>query len=106
MGRKKPVAEESEEQPEGSPVAGACVLVVLGGAVLAVVYAVSPDAGIGAVWVVGIVAMWRVAKSVRGAANPAPPGSPAPLPDTKPQFTIVEDREGHCTVTWSTSTGD
>jgi hypothetical protein len=104
MSRKHDADEEVEAEPEGSPVAGACVLIALGGAALAVIYAVSPDAGIFAIWATGMFAMWRVARSVRRAPNPAPPPSSDPLPDTNPQFTIVEDREGHCTVTWSTDT--
>jgi len=61
-------AKESSEEPGRT--AGACVLVVLAGVVTAVVFAVSPTAGVLAVWVVGTVLLWR---SVRRTANPAPP---------------------------------
>ncbi|MFJ3590126.1 hypothetical protein ACIQUY_31900 [Streptomyces sp. NPDC090231] len=101
MSRKKPDTEEPEETPEGSPAAGACVLVVLGGGALAVIYAVSPDAAIFTIWAAGMVAMWRVARSVRRAPSPAPPPVTEGAADEKPQFTIVEDREGHCTVQWT-----
>ncbi len=101
MSRKKRPAPEPEETeddaPEGSPVAGACVLIVLAVGALAVVYAVLPDAAIAAVWVVGAGTVWRL---VRRTANPAPPPPPEGATDAKPQFTIVDDREGHCTVKW------
>ncbi|WP_406735365.1 hypothetical protein OG508_28130 [Streptomyces sp. NBC_01108] len=80
-----------------SPAAGACVLVVLGFGALAVVYAVSPTAGVLTVWTVGGAALW---KSVRRAANPAPPPPPERGCETKPQFTVTEDRPGHCTILW------
>lgn len=104
MSRKKRPAPEPEETeddtPEGSPVAGACVLIVLAVGALAIVYAVSPDAAIFTIWAAGMFAMWRVARSVRRAPNPAPPPPSEGAADTKPQFTIVDDREGHCTVKW------
>ncbi|MFJ4918128.1 hypothetical protein [Streptomyces sp. NPDC088726] len=99
---RKTVAEEHPEEPvETSSAAGACVLVVLGGGALAVVYAVSPDAAVFTIWAAGMFAMWRVARSVRRTANPAPPPVTEGAADEKPQFTIVEDREGHCTVQWT-----
>ncbi len=70
-----------EEPEEPSRAAGGCVLVVLGGGAAAVVFAVSPEAGVLAVWVVGAVAVWRAARrrmSVQGAANPAPPPEEEP----------------------------
>jgi hypothetical protein len=69
-----------EEPEEPSRAAGACVLVVLGGGAAAVVFAVSPEAGVLAVWVVGAVALWRAArrKSVQHAANPSPPPEEEP----------------------------
>jgi membrane protein implicated in regulation of membrane protease activity len=93
MGSKKKVAE----QPEPSRAAGACVLLVLGGGALAVVFALSPVAGVLTFWAVACLALWR---RVRRTANPAPPPSPERGTDTKPQFTVVEDRPGHCTIQW------
>lgn len=101
MSRKKKAEEQpepAEDLPESSPAAGACVLVVLGGAVLAGVWAASPSAAVLTVWVVGAGAVWWC---VRHTANPAPPPPPERGPDTNPQFTIVEDREGHCVVQWT-----
>lgn len=97
MGRKKAAEEQPEEAPESSPAAGACVLVVLGGAGLAGVWAVSPAAAVLTVWAVGSGAVWRL---VRRTANPAPPPAPERGDGASPQFSIVEDREGHCVVQW------
>lgn len=86
-----------EEPAEGSPAAGACVLVVVGGVALAVVFAASRTAGILTLLGVAVLALWW---SVRRTANPAPPPPPERGCEKKPQFTIVEDRPGHCTVQW------
>lgn len=101
---EEPAEDEQEEPAEGGGVAGALVLTVLAGTGLGAVYAASPAAAVGTVWVLGAGALWKAARSVPRAANPAPPPVPEGADDTKPQFTIVEDREGHCTVTWSTRT--
>ena len=72
--------DSAEEEREPSRAAGACVLVVLGGAVLATVFAVSPDAGVLTVWVVGGVAVWRCARrrvSVSSAPPPPEEGRPS-----------------------------
>ncbi|WP_328902306.1 hypothetical protein OHR86_22460 [Streptomyces sp. NBC_00441] len=92
---------EPEEPAEASSMAGGCVLTALAGAGLGGAYAASPALAVGAVWVAGMTAMWRVARSVPHAANPAPPPVSEGADDTKPQFTIVEDREGHCVVQWA-----
>lgn len=97
MGRKKQAEEQPEESAGASPAAGACVLVVVGGASLAGVWAVSPTAAVLTVWAVGAGTVWRL---VRRTANPAPPPGPERGSGANPQFTIVEDREGHCTVKW------
>jgi hypothetical protein len=59
-----------------SPAAGACVLVVLGAGVLAVVFAVSPTAGVLTTWAVGAAALARAARESgseprRGYVHPA-----------------------------------
>lgn len=68
-------AKRSDVEPEEpSRAAGACVLVVLGGVVAAVVFAVSPTAGVLAVWVVGAALLWRSARRpVRHVSAPTPP---------------------------------
>jgi hypothetical protein len=68
MGRKKQVPAEQPE--ESSRAAGACVLVVLGGVVVAIAFAIDEAVGVLFVVVAGTVALWR---SVRRTANPAPP---------------------------------
>ncbi|MFD3310080.1 hypothetical protein [Streptomyces sp. NPDC058694] len=93
MSAKKPAVEPEES----SRAAGACVLVVLAGVVTAVVFVISATAGVLAVWAVGAVTLWRY---VRRTANPAPPPPPESGSDAKPQFTVTEDRPGHCTVHW------
>lgn len=93
MSRKK----QPEEPTEGSPVAGGCVLLVLAAGLVAVVFAVSPTAGVLTVWGVGAAALWRC---VHRAANPAPPPSSEGAANTNPQFTVTEDQPGHCTIHW------
>lgn len=66
-----------EEEP--SRAAGGCVLVVLGGGAFAVAFAVSPEAGVLTVWVVGTVAVWRAARRRIGTdlALPSPTAAPS-----------------------------
>jgi hypothetical protein len=97
MSRKKKAEAEPEEPTEGSPAAGGCVLVVVTGTALAGTWAASPTAAVLTVWGLGVGAVWW---SVRRTANPAPPPPSEGAENTKPQFTIVDDREGHCTVQW------
>ena len=61
-------AEQPEEEP--SRAAGACVLVVLAGVLVAIAFAIDEAVGVLFVVTAGVVALWR---SVRRTANPAPP---------------------------------
>ncbi|MFI1726893.1 hypothetical protein [Streptomyces sp. NPDC020489] len=71
MGRKPTPVEEPEEP---SRVAGACVLVVLGGVLVAVAFAVDEAVGVLLVVVVGVVALWRSARRMSdSSATPPPP---------------------------------
>ncbi|MFJ2259941.1 hypothetical protein ACIOKD_16635 [Streptomyces sp. NPDC087844] len=70
MGGKKKPAIEPEEP---SRAAGACVLVVLAGVVTAVVFAVSTDAGVIALWAVGLFALWRAARRMSDSSATPPP---------------------------------
>ena len=70
MARRKPDAEEPEQR---STLAGGCVLLVLGGVPLAVCWAVSDVAGVLAVWVVGVVALWRSARRRMSDSSAPPP---------------------------------
>jgi len=87
----------AEEPEERSRAAGGCVLVVFAGAGFAGVWAASSTAGVLTVWLAGIGLVWW---SVRRTANPAPPPPPERGSDANPQFTVIEDRPGHCTITW------
>lgn len=63
----------SRDEPQApSPLAGGCVLLVLGGAGLAVVFALSTEAGILTVWLVGVAAVWRSARRREGPYQPLP----------------------------------
>lgn len=71
MGAKKRAVEEPEEP---SRTAGACVLLVLAAVVTAVVFAISPTAGVLAVWFLGAVLLWRSAGRLSdSSATPPPP---------------------------------
>lgn len=75
MGAKKRPAVEPEEP---SRAAGACVLIVLAGVATAVVFAISPTAGVLAVWVVGTFALWRAAGRMSDSRATPPPRGVAP----------------------------
>ncbi|MFF2226270.1 hypothetical protein ACFVV7_23480 [Streptomyces globisporus] len=98
--RKKATAQPEETAPGPSRAAGGCVLAVLVLALGAVLFAILGTLAVLVVWAAGGVALWRGARSVPSAANPAPPPASEGAENTKPQFTIVEDRKGHCTVQW------
>ncbi|QQM42810.1 hypothetical protein [Streptomyces liliifuscus] len=78
MGAKKRPAVEPEEP---SRAAGACVLVVLGAVAAAAVFAVSPTAGVLAVWMVGAFALWRAARRMSDSRATPPPRGVAPDSD-------------------------
>ncbi|RMB81293.1 hypothetical protein [Streptomyces shenzhenensis] len=62
------------EEPEArSGAAGACVLVVLGGAVVGVAFAVDEAAGVLLVVVAGGVALWRSARRRMSDSSATPP---------------------------------
>ncbi|MFJ6566442.1 hypothetical protein ACIQNU_03420 [Streptomyces sp. NPDC091292] len=90
-------------EKEPSRAAGACVLAILAGVAVTAMFAASPAAGVLTLWTVGTITLWR---SVRRTANPAPPPPPERGCDTKPQFTVVEDRPGHCTIHWQKEAND
>ena len=79
MARRQDQDAPAEEPVQRSPLAGGCVLVVLAGVVLAAVWAVSPEAGVLAVWVAGAVAVWWSARRrVSVSSAPPPPRSGRP----------------------------
>lgn len=81
----KKQSEEPSEEP--SRTAGACVLVVLAGVLVAVVFAVSPTAGVLALWAVGGVLLWRSARRMSdSSATPPPP----PVPPSGDVFAVGE----------------
>ena len=68
----------AKEKPEASPeepsrTAGACVLVVLVGAVTALVFVVSATAGVLALWAVGAGLLWRSARRRMSDSSATPP---------------------------------
>lgn len=90
MAKRKPPAEEPEEKPvpeesaprESSPAAGACVLVLLAGFALAVVFAVSVEGGVLAVWATGVGCVWWSARRrTPGLSAPPPPRGVPPSGD-------------------------
>lgn len=86
-------------EAEPSRAAGACVLVVLGGVVVAVVFAVSDTAGVLTVWVVGAVALYRSARRMSDSRATPPPRGVAPSGDVSARETgeiarVVHSPEG------------
>ncbi|WP_330349259.1 hypothetical protein [Streptomyces sp. NBC_00582] len=63
----------AEEEP--SRAAGACVLVVLGGVLVAVLFAVDEAVGVLGVVLAGTVALYRSARRVSDSSTPPPPPS-------------------------------
>ncbi|MFF6925828.1 hypothetical protein [Streptomyces californicus] len=101
MSRRKKATEEPEETAPGpSRAAGGCVLAALVLGLGATLFAFLGTAAVLVVWAAGGTALWRAARSMPHAANPAPPPPPEGAGPAKPQFTIVEDRKGHCSVQW------
>jgi hypothetical protein len=73
MGARKQRRAPVEEPEQRSAAAGGCVLLVLGGVPLAVVWAVSAEAGVLAVWVVGVAAVWWSARRRVSDSSATPP---------------------------------
>jgi len=74
MAHEKRDGNPAEEPPkERSALAGALVLAVVAGAVLAGVWAASAEAGILAVWVVGVAAVWWSARRRVSVSSVTPP---------------------------------
>jgi len=68
------MAAVEEPDEERSPLAGACVLVVLGGGVVAVAFAIDEALGVLLVVLAGAVALWRSARRMSdSSATPPPP---------------------------------
>ncbi len=61
-----------DEPVEGSPAAGACVLIALGAGATGAAFALSPTVGILSLWTVGTAALWRAARR-RMSDMPATP---------------------------------
>lgn len=73
----------TEEQPQRSHAAGACVLLILGGGALAAVIVAAPAAGVLLVWCLGMGALWRAVRRgpVSDSSATPPPVVAAPLGD-------------------------
>lgn len=101
MTRRKGTPEEPDETaPEPSRAAGGCVLAGLVIASVAALYAVSVTAVVLLAWAAGALALWRTVRRPTKIENHSPPPPRDPSRNTSPQFTVVEDRPGHCTVVW------
>ncbi|MFI8104719.1 hypothetical protein [Streptomyces sp. NPDC086023] len=95
--------ETEEERP--SPVAGGCMLVGLACVILAAVFAVSPEAGVLAVWAVGAGAVvWAVRRRVSDSSATPPPEGVAPSGDVfageTGEVDRVEKRVGGVTIVY------
>ncbi|MEU5769813.1 hypothetical protein ABZ782_28250 [Streptomyces asoensis] len=75
MAVKKKTAEPEEEP---SRAAGACVLVVLAGAVVGALFAVDEAAGVLGVMASAVLALWRSARRVSVSSATPPPGEGHP----------------------------
>ena len=76
MAKEKAQQEEPEER---SRAAGACLLFVLAGAAVAVVFAISTAAGVLSLWAVGVLLLWRAAnRRVSDSSATPPPRSGRP----------------------------
>lgn len=88
---RRPRPDTPAEEPEGrSPLAGGCVLVVLGGAAGAGLWAASPEAAVLVVWVVGTVAVWWSARRRKGPDLPLP--SPTAPPSRGDVYAVETGR--------------
>jgi hypothetical protein len=76
MAAKKRAAEPAEEpETEPSRAAGACVLVVLGGVLVAVAFAIDEAVGVLLLVGAGVFALWRSARRMSDSSTPPPPPS-------------------------------
>ncbi|MEU3203553.1 hypothetical protein ABZ702_06650 [Streptomyces cyaneofuscatus] len=101
MSRRKKDAEEAEETaPAPSRAAGGFVLTVLVLVAGAVLFAVLGTLTVLVVWAVAAVALRRAVRRPNKIENHSPPPPSPPSRNTNTQFTVVEDRPGHCTVQW------
>jgi hypothetical protein len=78
MAARKTRRTSVEEPEQRNTAAGGCVLVALGGAPLAVLWAVSDVAGVLAVWVVGVAAVWWSARRRVSDSSATPPQGQEP----------------------------
>lgn len=84
--------EDVEEPEESSGCGGAIVVMVMAALPLGVLYMVSPDAFVLALWMVGWGSIIWAAKHVPCTPNPAPPAPPERGSDEKPQVTVIRDQ--------------
>lgn len=70
--------KEAEASPEPSRAAGWFVLLALAAVAVAVVFALSTEAGILSLWAAGTAAVWRAARRRKGPDLPLPSPTVAP----------------------------
>ena len=86
-------ADDSEDEaPEGPGCGGYAIQVAAAAGVGAAIYAYSRDAFVLVFWVIGAVLIWRAARKVQHAPDPAPPPVPERGPEASPQVTLIRDR--------------
>lgn len=83
---------EDDDLPEGGGCAGVTVLTVAALGLGTAVYAISSDAFVIAVWIIGWALVVKAAlKPVQSTPDPAPPPLPERGPEEKPQVKMVRD---------------
>lgn len=91
-------AGKQAAEPEGEPsrAAGGCVLVVLAGVVVAVLFAIDEAVGILGVVATGWVMLWRSARRLSVSSSPPPSGG---APTSDGERTVQELADGTTLVT-------
>lgn len=84
-------AEPEETPARNGGCAGVAVITAAALGLGVAFYAVSRDLLIVAVWFTGAVLLYRAAKKVPDAVNPAPPPVPEGAVEEEPQVTVVRD---------------
>ncbi len=78
MARREKQVSQFETPAEPSRAAGCLVLLALAAVAVAVVFALSTEAGILSLWAAGTVALWRAAHHRKGTYQPLPSPTVAP----------------------------
>ena len=89
------MSADEEPEEERHPLAGACVLVVLGGALVAVAFAIDEAVGVLFVVAVGVFALWRSARRMSdSSATPPPPSGTTVYAGHRDEIERVQEGPG------------